>query len=79
MVEKRLWSLGGGAFNSFLIEQIKNRTSCLIRKPEKKVINFKEAIIFAFLGLLRDQNKVNCYSSVTGAKKNHSTGNIFLP
>tara|TARA_B100001939_G_scaffold162632_1_gene140225 strand:+ start:1877 stop:2935 length:1059 start_codon:yes stop_codon:yes gene_type:complete len=70
---------GGGAFNSFLIEQIKNRTSCLIRIPEKKVINFKEAIIFAFLGLLRDQNKVNCYSSVTGAKKNHSTGNIFLP
>ena len=70
---------GGGAFNSFLIEQIKNRTSCLIRIPEKKVINFKEAIIFAFLGLLRNQNKVNCYSSVTGAKKNHSTGNIFLP
>ena len=70
---------GGGAFNSFLIEQIKNRTSCLIRIPEKKVINFKEAIIFAFLGLLRDQNKVNCYSSVTGAKKNHSTGKIILP
>ena len=45
----------------------------------QKVINFKEAIIFAFLGLLRDQNKVNCYASVTGAKKNHSTGNIFLP
>ena len=70
---------GGGAFNSFLIEQIKNRTSCVIRIPEKKVVNFKEAIIFAFLGLLRDQNKVNCYSSVTGAKKNHSSGNIFLP
>ena len=33
---------GGGAFNSFLIEQIKNRTSCLIRIPEKKVINFNQ-------------------------------------
>ena len=68
---------GGGAFNSFLIEQIKNRTSCLIRIPEKKVINFKEAIIFAFLGLLRNQNKVNCYSSVTGAKKSFHREYIF--
>ena len=70
---------GGGAFNSFLIQQIKNRTSCDIRIPEDNIINFKEAIIFAFLGLLRDQKKVNCYASVTGAKKNHSSGKIFFP
>ena len=70
---------GGGAFNSFLIEQIKNRTSCTLVIPEEKIINFKEAIIFAFLGLLRDKKQINCYSSVTGAKKNHSSGNVFLP
>ena len=70
---------GGGTFNSFLIQQIKNRTSCAICIPEENIINFKEAIIFAFLGLLRDQKKVNCYASVTGAKQNHSSGNIFLP
>ena len=70
---------GGGTFNSFLIQEIKNRTSCAICIPEENIINFKEAIIFAFLGLLRDQKKVNCYASVTGAKQNHSSGNIFLP
>ena len=70
---------GGGTFNSFLIQQIKNRTSCNLLIPEEKIINFKEAIIFAFLGLLRNQKKINCYASVTGAKKNHSSGNIFLP
>ena len=70
---------GGGTFNSFLIRQIKNRTSCTLVIPEEKIINFKEAIIFAFLGLLRDKKQINCYSSVTGAKKNHSSGNIFLP
>ena len=70
---------GGGTFNSFLIQQIKNRTSCNLLIPEEKIINFKEAIIFAFLGLLRDQKKINCYASVTGAKTNHSSGNIFLP
>ena len=79
MVEKKALVTGGGAFNSFLIEQIKNRTSCTYTNTRKKIINFKEAIIFAFLGLLRDKNKVNCYASVTGAKKNHSSGNIFLP
>ena len=70
---------GGGTYNSFLIEQIKKRTSCIISIPEQKIINFKEAIIFAFLGVLRDQNKINCFASVTGAKINHSSGNIFLP
>ena len=70
---------GGGTYNSFLIEQIKKRTSCIISIPEQKIINFKEAMIFAFLGVLRDQNKVNCLASVTGAKINHSSGNIFLP
>ena len=76
---KEVLVTGGGAHNSFLIEQIKKRTSCIISIPEKKIINFKEAIIFAFLGLLRDKNKVNCYASVTGAKIDHSSGNIFLP
>ena len=76
---KEVLVTGGGAYNSFLIEQIKKRTSCIISIPEKKIINFKEAIIFAFLGLLRDKNKINCYASVTGAKSNHSSGNIFLP
>ena len=76
---KEVLITGGGAFNSFLIQQIKNRTSCAVCIPEKKIINFKEAIIFAFLGLLRDQKQINCYASVTGAKQNHSSGNIFLP
>ena len=70
---------GGGTFNTFLIQQITNRTSCSLIIPEDEIINFKEAIIFAFLGLLRDLNQINCYASVTGATKNHSSGNIFLP
>ena len=76
---KEAFVTGGGTFNSFLIRQIKNRTSCTLLIPEEKIINFKEAIIFAFLGLLRDQKKINCYASVTGAKQNHSSGKIFFP
>ena len=76
---KEVLITGGGVFNSFLVNQIKKQTSCIISIPNEKIVNFKEAIIFAFLGLLRNQNQINCYASVTGAKKNHSSGNIFLP
>ncbi|MEN8118556.1 MAG: anhydro-N-acetylmuramic acid kinase, partial [Bacteroidota bacterium] len=58
---------GGGAFNSFLIERIKSLTSTEIVIPSKEIIDFKEAIIFAFLGVLRVQGINNCLASVTGA------------
>ena len=68
---------GGGAFNDYLIEKIKREKDVKIIIPSKELINFKEALVFAFLGLLRVDNQVNCLKSVTGAKKNHSSGKIF--
>ncbi len=73
----KLLITGGGAFNTFLIERIKYHSSLQIVIPSKKIIDFKEALIFAFLGVLRIQNKINCYSSVTGAQKDSSVGVIF--
>ena len=70
---------GGGALNSFLIQRIENTSKVKILLPKLELIDFKEALIFAFLGLLRVDNQVNCLSSVTGAKKDHSSGVIFQP
>lgn len=70
---------GGGAFNSFLMKRIENSLESTILLPNKELIDFKEALVFAFLGFLRSDNQINCLSSVTGAKQNHSTGMIFLP
>lgn len=73
----KLLITGGGAFNTFLIERIKYHSSLEIVIPSKKIIDFKEALIFAFLGVLKIQNKINCYSSVTGATKDSSVGLIY--
>ncbi len=68
---------GGGAHNKFLVELIKKKTNNTLVIPSSQLIEFKEALIFAFLGLLKIQNKVNCLSSVTGARKDHSSGIIY--
>ena len=70
---------GGGVFNRFFINQLKLQSDVNLIFPEKKIIIFKEAIIFAFLGLLRAHNMINCLSSVTGASKDHSCGDLFFP
>ena len=77
-INARLFITGGGAYNRFLIDRLRNylpTTEVVI--PDDKIIQFKEALIFGFLGVLRLRNEINVLSSVTGANKNHSSGIIF--
>jgi len=68
---------GGGAFNTYLIRQLEiNTAPSALVVPDEQTVIFKEAIIFAFLGYLRILNIPNCLSSVTGAKRDTSSGNI---
>ena len=77
---KKVLFTGGGAYNDFLINRIRELLKVdTIVVPSREIIDYKEALIFALLGLLKLQGKVNCLSSVTGAKKNHSSGQIFHP
>lgn len=76
--EGRLLATGGGAYNDFLIERIQFHLPNLeIIIPDKKTLEFKEALIFALLGVLKLRNEINVLSSVTGAKHNHSSGIVF--
>ena len=65
---------GGGAFNSFLIERIKHHSDCEVVLPSKEIIEFKEALIFAFLGALHLNNEPSNVPSATGARKEVSLG-----
>ena len=60
---------GGGAYNSFLIDKIKRNSKANIVKASKELIEFKEALIFAFLGVLNKEETPNCLASVTGANR----------
>ncbi len=68
---------GGGAKNNFLIERIKANTQIKIQLPNTNLIDFKEALIFAFLGVLKITEEINVLSSVTGASRDHSSGVIY--
>jgi anhydro-N-acetylmuramic acid kinase len=70
---------GGGAFNTYFVERLE---SLLFEKAQilpvgEQVINFKEALIFGFLGVLRLRNEVNALASVTGASRD-SSGGLFI-
>lgn len=70
---------GGGAYNDFLISRIKDLSKANIIIPDENIIEFKEALIFGFLGVLREKQEINCLASVTGASKDHSSGKIMKP
>lgn len=69
---------GGGVYNDFLINRMKALLpETQISIPDDKTIQFKEALIFALLGVLKLRDDVNVLSSVTGALRDHSSGVVF--
>jgi len=74
---KKIIITGGGAYNTYLIEQLNKATKNQIIIPSKEIIEFKEALIFAFLGVLRWRKEPNCLKSVTEAKNNNVGGCIY--
>ena len=70
---------GGGAKNNFLIERIAAHYSGKIIIPELELIDFKEAIIFAFLGYRYLENKATNDPNATGANRSIVSGVLHIP
>lgn len=75
---KKMLITGGGTLNDFLLKQIEDECHLKIVVPSKVIIDFKEAIIFGFLGVLKIRNENNCLKSVTGASKDSCGGEVFF-
>jgi anhydro-N-acetylmuramic acid kinase len=77
--ESSILVTGGGAYNTFLLERIKNCKNFNLILPDERIIEFKEALIFGLLGVLKIRGENNCLASVTGAKMDHSSGKVYSP
>ena len=68
---------GGGSYNKFLISRVEHYASSEIVLGSDQLISFKEAMIFAFLGVLRMRNEDNVLKSYTGAQKDSCSGKVI--
>lgn len=70
---------GGGAYNSYFIERLDHHLQGRWNHhhADSDLIEFKEAIIFGFLGVLRLRNEINSLASVTGASRDSCGGTVF--
>lgn len=75
----KLLITGGGAKNTFLVERIQAHTHHNVVVPSHDIIDYKEALVFALLGLLRSLGEINVLRSVTGACSDSCSGRIFHP
>ena len=79
--ESSLLVTGGGALNTFFMKTLQEKLGTGIKMiiPPQILIEYKEALVFALMGVLRSENEVNVLCSVSGAKHDSSSGVVFLP
>lgn len=78
---RKLLATGGGAFNTFLVERLKDHLDELnieVIIPDEKLVKYKEALIMALIGVLRWREETNVLSSVTGAKRDSVGGAMWM-
>lgn len=78
---RQLLATGGGALNHFLIARIQHHLKPLqleVVVPGKELINYKEALVMALMGVLRWREEYNVLATVTGARRNSINGAIWL-
>jgi anhydro-N-acetylmuramic acid kinase len=73
----KVFITGGGAYNKLLVNLIKQKISSEVVIPDQNLIDYKEALLFALLGVLKMEGQVNCLASVTGATRDSCGGVVY--
>jgi anhydro-N-acetylmuramic acid kinase len=77
----KLLVTGGGAFNSFLIQRLKDELQPLhieVVVPDENIVKYKEALIMALIGVLRWRQEYNVLATVTGAERDSIGGAVWI-
>ncbi|MDT8393799.1 MAG: anhydro-N-acetylmuramic acid kinase [Bacteroidales bacterium] len=77
--KQKMLASGGGVYNDFLLERIRFHCAAAIILPHPTIIDFREALIFAFLGVLRLRGEINVLGTVTGSMQDHCAGTVHHP
>ncbi len=75
--EPKVLVTGGGVHNHFFIERLNEHLGLKVIVPKPQISEFKEALVFALLGVLRLRNETNCLASVTGASRDNCGGEMY--
>ncbi|HWB93799.1 MAG TPA: anhydro-N-acetylmuramic acid kinase, partial [Puia sp.] len=74
----RMLATGGGAHNTFLVERLRSRLGLEAVVPDERLVNYKEALIMALIGVLRWREENNVLASVTGASRDSIGGAVWM-
>lgn len=74
----RMLVTGGGAHNAFLVERLRSRLGLEVVVPDKALVDYKEALIMALIGVLRWREENNVLASVTGASRDSIGGAVWI-
>ena len=77
----KLLATGGGAFNRFLVNQLTKKLllqNIEVTVPDDKLINYKESLVMALMGVLRWRQESNVFASVTGATRDSVNGALWM-
>jgi anhydro-N-acetylmuramic acid kinase len=72
---------GGGAHNVFLVGRLRARLSELeveVVVPDAAIVDYKEALVMALIGVLRWREESNVLASVTGASRDSIGGAVWI-
>jgi anhydro-N-acetylmuramic acid kinase len=74
---KTILATGGGVRNKFFVENLQSKISGKLEIPDLRLVDYKEALVFGFLGVLRWCDRINTLASVTGASRDSMGGKIW--
>ena len=81
VASRKMLVTGGGAHNAFLVGRIREMLAPLgveVIVPDKELIDYKEALVMALIGVLRWREENNTLASVTGASRDSIGGAVWI-